>query len=72
MLMRRRSGQNMKGMKTIAMLAGRESALMTKTACIEGLGTFLAPQSKIRKHWIPALGAVLGFTVGMIGEQLIA
>ena len=31
----------------------------------------IAPQSKIRKHWIPALGAVLGFTVGMIGKQLI-
>jgi ZIP family zinc transporter len=31
----------------------------------------IAPQSKIRKHWIPALGAVLGFAVGMIGKQLI-
>lgn len=31
----------------------------------------IAPQSKIRKHWIPALGAVLGFAVGMIGKQLV-
>lgn len=32
----------------------------------------IAPQSRIRNHWIPALGAVLGFAVGMIGKQLIA
>jgi ZIP family zinc transporter len=31
----------------------------------------IAPQSKIRRHWIPAIGAVLGFAVGMIGKQLI-
>lgn len=31
----------------------------------------IAPQSKIRKHWIPALGAVLGFAVGLIGKQLV-
>jgi ZIP family zinc transporter len=31
----------------------------------------IAPQSKIRKNWIPALGAVLGFAVGMIGKQLV-
>lgn len=31
----------------------------------------IAPQSKIRKHWIPALGAVLGFAVGMIGKQVL-
>jgi ZIP family zinc transporter len=31
----------------------------------------IAPQSKITKHWIPALGAVLGFAVGMIGKQLV-
>ncbi len=30
----------------------------------------IAPKSKIRKHWIPALGAVLGFAVGMIGKQM--
>jgi len=31
----------------------------------------IAPQSKIKRHWIPALGAVLGFAVGMIGKQLL-
>ena len=31
----------------------------------------IAPQSKIKRHWIPAIGAVLGFAVGMIGKQLI-
>jgi zinc transporter, ZIP family len=31
----------------------------------------IAPQSKMRRHWTPALGAVLGFVVGMIGKQLI-
>lgn len=31
----------------------------------------IAPQSKMRRHWLPALGAVLGFTLGMIGKQLL-
>ena len=31
----------------------------------------IAPQAKMKKHWTPALGAVLGFTVGVIGKQLI-
>lgn len=31
----------------------------------------IAPQSKMKKHWIPALGAVLGFTIGMIGNQVV-
>ncbi len=31
----------------------------------------IAPQSKLRRHWTPPLGAVLGFTVGMIGKQLL-
>jgi ZIP family zinc transporter len=31
----------------------------------------IAPQAKLRKHWLPALGAVLGFAIGMIGKQLI-
>lgn len=31
----------------------------------------IAPQSKIKKHWIPALGAVLGFCVGLLGKKLI-
>ena len=31
----------------------------------------IAPQSTMRKHWLPPLGAVLGFAVGMIGKQLL-
>jgi ZIP family zinc transporter len=31
----------------------------------------IAPQSKMRRHWLPPLGAVLGFAVGMIGKQLL-
>ncbi|HOO39020.1 MAG TPA: divalent cation transporter [Deltaproteobacteria bacterium] len=31
----------------------------------------IAPQSRMRRHWTPPLGAVLGFVVGMIGKQLI-
>ena len=31
----------------------------------------IAPQAKMRKHWTPALGAVLGFLVGMLGKVLI-
>lgn len=31
----------------------------------------IAPQSKMRKHWLPPLGAVLGFAVGMVGKQLL-
>lgn len=31
----------------------------------------IAPQSKMSRHWVPALGAVMGFVVGMIGKQLI-
>jgi len=31
----------------------------------------IAPQSKMRFHWTPPLGAVIGFVVGMVGKQLI-
>lgn len=31
----------------------------------------IAPQSKLKKRWMPALGSVLGFAVGMIGKQLL-
>ena len=31
----------------------------------------IAPQSRMRRHWTPPLGAVLGFVVGMLGKQLI-
>ena len=31
----------------------------------------IAPQSKMRRHWTPPLGAVLGFMLGMVGKQLL-
>lgn len=31
----------------------------------------IAPQAKYRRHWLPPLGAVLGFIVGMLGQKLI-
>ncbi len=31
----------------------------------------IAPQAKLRRHWTPALGAVLGFAVGLLGKKLI-
>ena len=30
----------------------------------------IAPQSRLRKHWAPALGAVFGFGVGLLGDLL--
>jgi len=31
----------------------------------------IAPLSKMKNHWEPALGAILGFLVGMIGTKLL-
>ncbi len=31
----------------------------------------IAPQSKMRRHWVPALGTVLGFAIGLLGTKLI-
>jgi zinc transporter, ZIP family len=31
----------------------------------------IAPQSTMKRHWVPPLGAVLGFVIGMIGKQLL-
>ncbi len=31
----------------------------------------IAPNVKLKRAWIPALGANLGFLIGMIGEKLI-
>lgn len=31
----------------------------------------IAPQSKMNRHWLPALGAVFGFILGMVGKQLL-
>jgi len=30
----------------------------------------IAPQSHMRRHWAPPLGAVLGFSVGMLGNSI--
>jgi ZIP family zinc transporter len=30
----------------------------------------IAPQSHMRRHWAPPLGAILGFSVGMLGNNL--
>ncbi|MDN7124554.1 ZIP family metal transporter [Pseudidiomarina terrestris] len=32
----------------------------------------IAPESTMRRHWTPPLGAVIGFVVGMVGHQLLA
>jgi len=32
----------------------------------------VAPQSRLEQHWGPALGAVLGFGVGMLGQMLVS
>ena len=31
----------------------------------------IAPQSRMRRHWAPPLGAVLGFGMGMLGANLL-
>jgi ZIP family zinc transporter len=31
----------------------------------------IAPQSKMGRHWVPALGAILGFVLGMVGKLLL-
>ncbi len=31
----------------------------------------IAPESQMRRHWMPALGAVLGFVLGMVGKQIL-
>jgi ZIP family zinc transporter len=28
----------------------------------------IAPQAKLQRHWIPALGAVIGFLFGVMGK----
>jgi len=65
----------------IASLAGR-CFLLNKPDFTAGIMLFssggilylifqdIAPQSKIKNHWEPALGACLGFLVGMIGTKL--
>lgn len=31
----------------------------------------IAPQAKMRRHWVPTLGAVFGFIIGMLSKQLM-
>lgn len=31
----------------------------------------IAPQSRMRRHWAPPLGAVLGFSAGMLGNNIV-
>ena len=31
----------------------------------------IAPQAHLKKHWAPSLGAVLGFCLGMLGNNLV-
>jgi ZIP family zinc transporter len=31
----------------------------------------IAPQSRMQRHWAPPLGAVLGFSLGMLGNNLV-
>ncbi len=31
----------------------------------------IAPQARMRRHWTPALGAVVGFALGMVGKQVL-
>jgi len=31
----------------------------------------IAPQAKLTKHWLPAMGAIIGFVLGIIGHMLI-
>lgn len=31
----------------------------------------IAPQSHMRRHWAPPLGAVMGFCVGMLGKNMV-
>lgn len=31
----------------------------------------IAPQAKLKKHWLPSLGAVFGFAIGLLGHLLI-
>lgn len=32
----------------------------------------IAPQAKLKNHWLPPMGAVAGFLLGLIGQMLVA
>jgi ZIP family zinc transporter len=31
----------------------------------------IAPQAKLKKHWLPSMGAVLGFLFGVLGQLAV-
>ena len=31
----------------------------------------IAPEAKLRRRWMPAFGAVVGFLLGLIGKMLV-
>jgi ZIP family zinc transporter len=31
----------------------------------------IAPQAKLERHWLPGLGAVIGYLIGLIGEMIL-
>jgi len=32
----------------------------------------IAPQAKLDRHWLPALGAIAGFMLGLAGHMIIS
>jgi zinc transporter, ZIP family len=63
---------------TIGWLYGADHSLFLGGVMLFSSGGILyllfqdvAPQSRLERHWAPALGAVLGFAVGMLGQLLI-
>jgi ZIP family zinc transporter len=64
---------------TIGWVYGAEHSLMLGGIMLFSAGGILylifqdvAPQSRLERHWGPALGAVLGFSVGMLGQMLVS
>ena len=67
----------------LAVLLGR-FVLQPHAALVAGMMSFaaggilylvfqdIAPMTRMRRHWLPPLGASLGFAVGMIAEKLLA
>lgn len=64
---------------TIGWVYGAEHSAMLGGIMLFSAGGILylifqdvAPQSRLVRHWGPALGAVLGFGVGMLGQMLVS
>lgn len=61
----------------LSFLSQRESILSGIMLFASGSILYLvfqdvAPQAKLKRHWAPAVGSVLGFAFGMIGKMLIS